>query len=273
MKRVPASSFRLSSRFLSTAFCCAVLLLLMACASTNNAQRTNRTDREYIELRVYHAADVAQLNAINQYLERVFIPALEQKGFERLGVFAAIDNDTATDKRMVVLVPFASLVQLQQIFDLTTKASGDSAAPHAAYNHPPYTRFETILLQAFAGMPAVKASGVQSDKANRVYELRSYESATEALHQNKVRMFNSGETDLFQRLGFNAVFYGQVLAGSHMPNLMYMTSFASKTARDEHWRAFGSDPQWKQLSSDPQFQNNVSHIDITFLRPTAYSRL
>jgi hypothetical protein len=122
-------------------------------------------------------------------------------------------------------------------------------------------------------MPQVKASGVKGALNERVYELRSYESATEALHQNKVQMFNAGEVQLFERLGFNAVFYGQVIAGSKMPNLMYITSFENKAARDEHWKAFGSDPEWKKMSSDPIYKNNVSHIDITFLRPTSYSKL
>jgi hypothetical protein len=86
-------------------------------------------------------------------------------------------------------------------------------------------------------------------------------------------MFNQGEVELFDRLGFNAVFYGQVIAGSRMPNLMYMTTFENRTVRDEHWKTFGSDPEWKKMSSDPKYQNNVSKIDIIYLRPTAYSKL
>jgi hypothetical protein len=86
-------------------------------------------------------------------------------------------------------------------------------------------------------------------------------------------MFNEGEVQLFDRLGFNAVFYGQVIAGSRMPNLMYITSFDNKTIRDEHWKNFVVDPAWKTMSALPQYQNNVSKIDITFLRPTTYSKL
>jgi hypothetical protein len=86
-------------------------------------------------------------------------------------------------------------------------------------------------------------------------------------------MFNAGEVELFDRLGFNAVFYGQVIAGNRMPNLMYMTSFDDKASRDAHWKAFGGDPAWKTMSSKPEYQNNVSKIDIVFLRPVAYSRL
>ena len=142
---------------------------------------------------------------------------------------------------------------------------------NAAYNKPPYTRLETIILTAFATRPQPLQTKLTGDRAKRVYELRSYESPTEALHYNKVRMFNSGETDLFDRLGFNPVFYGSVVAGSHMPNLMYLTTFNDKADREKHWDAFGKDAQWKDLSSRKEFQNNVSKADITFLYPTAYS--
>jgi hypothetical protein len=241
------------------------------------AKKAASQSQEYISIRVYHAADAAQVSTIDQYLQSLLIPALERNGFRRNGVFTAIDNDTAKDKRVYVLIPFGSLSQLEKVTAIEDKTLSDSSlAPaytKAAHNQAPFTHFETIVLRAFEGMPQVKASGVKSKPEERVYELRSYESATVALHKNKVEMFNAGEVTLFDRLGFNAVFYGQVIAGCRMPNLMYMTSFENKAARDEHWKAFGNDPEWKTMSSDPKYKNNVSHIDITFLRPTAYSKL
>ncbi len=85
-------------------------------------------------------------------------------------------------------------------------------------------------------------------------------------------MFNEGdEIGLFERLNFNAIFYGEVIAGSKMPNLMYMTSFDNMQERDEHWKKFSADPYWKKLSSLPEYQQNVSHIDINFLRPLDFS--
>jgi hypothetical protein len=131
---------------------------------------------------------------------------------------------------------------------------------------------ETILLQAFPLAPVMQTPGLKAEKKDRVYELRSYESATEKIFQNKVQMFNQGdEIGLFKRLHFNAVFYSEVIAGSKMPNLMYMTSFENMTDREAHWKAFGNDPFWKKLSGMPEYQDNVSHIDITFLRPADYS--
>lgn len=85
-------------------------------------------------------------------------------------------------------------------------------------------------------------------------------------------MFNQGdEIGLFKRLNFNAVFYSEVIAGSKMPNLMYMTSFENMDDRNAHWKAFSSDTAWVKLKSMPIYQNNVSHIDITFLKGVEYS--
>lgn len=87
-------------------------------------------------------------------------------------------------------------------------------------------------------------------------------------------MFNDGgEVNLFNQLKFNAVFYAEVLAGAHMPNLMYMTSFDNRAARDEHWKTFGADPEWKNLSAMPEYKNTVSKSDVILLHPAAYSEL
>ena len=86
-------------------------------------------------------------------------------------------------------------------------------------------------------------------------------------------MFNNGEMGIFSKLNFNAIFYGKVLAGSNMPNLMYMTSFENKEDREAHWKAFSADPDWKKMSSDPQYDHNFLKADIQLLRPTDYSDL
>jgi hypothetical protein len=127
-------------------------------------------------------------------------------------------------------------------------------------------------MQAFRLAPVMQLPALSGPREKRIYELRSYESATEKIYRNKVEMFNEGgEITLFKRLGFNAVFYADVISGPKMPNLMYMTSFEDKASRDAHWKTFVDDPEWKRLSGLPQYQKNVSHADIIFLRPTVYS--
>ena len=121
-------------------------------------------------------------------------------------------------------------------------------------------------------MPSFHVPQLKNSPDKRVYELRSYEAYSEEIFKNKVEMFNEGgEVILFNRLGFNAVFYASVISGSKMPNLMYMTTFEDMASRDEHWKAFSDDAEWKRLSAMEKYQKNVSKIDILFLRPTDYS--
>src|SRR6185436_3921077 len=106
---------------------------------------------------------------------------------------------------------------------------------NASYQSPPYGRMETIVLEAFELSPQMNLPKLSSSKQDHVYELRSYESPTESYYHNKVKMFNAGgEIGIFSRLNFNAVFYGNVIAGCRMPNLMYMTSFENMAERDAH---------------------------------------
>jgi len=235
-----------------------------------------KSDREYYEITVYHFNGAEQEKTIDNYLQNALIPALHKTGINKVGVFKALSNDTATDKLAYVFMPVKSLDQVHSIsLKLAEDAAYQTAGQEylsAVYSSPPYTRMETILLYAFPLAPKMNLPQLQSVKKDRVYELRSYESATEKLHANKVQMFNEGgEIDLFKRLNFNAIFYAQVIAGFKMPNLMYMTSFENMQEREAHWKAFGEDPVWKKLSALPEYQHNVSHIDIVFLRPADYS--
>ena len=231
---------------------------------------------EFYELKVYHFKDATQERSIDQFLKDAYLPALHRAGIAKVGVFKPLANDTAADKQVYVLIPFRSLDQfatLPQTLDKDKKFATDGQGYlTAAHDQAPYQRMESILLRAFTEMPQMAAPSLTSAPQERIYELRSYEGPTEKRYQNKVEMFNKGgEVALFKRLGFNAVFYAEVLAGSHMPNLMYMTTFENMAERDKHWKTFGDDPAWVKLKSMPEYQNNVSHADIFLMHPTAYS--
>ncbi|HEV8508235.1 MAG TPA: NIPSNAP family protein [Chitinophagaceae bacterium] len=232
--------------------------------------------REFYQLTVYHFKNAEQEKVLDNYFQNALLPALHRMKISNVGVFKSWVNDTVPEKLIYLFIPFRSL---ETLTELSAKLKGDAGYVSAgtgyldaAYTDPPYSRMETILLRAFPLAPQMQLPALQSPKKERVYELRSYESATEKKFENKVQMFNQGdEIGLFRRLNFHAVFYSEVIAGSKMPNLMYMTSFENKAARDEHWKTFVSDPYWKNLSTMPEYQNNVSHIDITFLYPAEYS--
>jgi NIPSNAP len=67
------------------------------------------------------------------------------------------------------------------------------------------------------------------------------------------------------------VFYGKVIAGSRMPNLMYMTTFNSKADRDAHWELFKNSPTWKAMVAAPEYQHNLNNASIWLLSPAEYS--
>ncbi len=236
--------------------------------------------KDLYQIKIYHLKSADQEKMVESYLEKAYLPALHRAGIAKAGVFKnikAANFDETKDERLIyVLLPFKSA---DALFKLNDKLEKDKLYQQngadyidAAYNKVPYERIETILISAFEKSPFFNLSTVSTPKANRVYELRSYEGPTEKLYKSKVKMFNTGdEIGLFKRLGFNAVFYGEVLAGSRMPNLMYLTTFDNKAARDKHWDAFSSDSQWKTLSAVEEYKNTVSKSTILFLYPADYS--
>jgi hypothetical protein len=236
----------------------------------------NKPKREFYQLTVYSYTTAAQETVLNNYLKDALLPALHKMGHTNIGVFRSLANDTAAVKMLYVFMTVKSLEEQSLITEKLNKdqeyQSAGAAYINAVYTDPPYTRMEQILLKAFPLAPQLQLPKLTAAKNERVYELRSYESATEKIFANKVKMFNEGgETVIFKNINANAVFYSEVVAGSRMPNLMYMTCYENKADRDAHWKSFSSDPAWKTLSALPEYQHNVAHIDINFLQPVEYS--
>jgi len=233
--------------------------------------------RDFYQIKVYHLKNEAQEKAVEDFLKQAYLPALHRAGIAKVGVFKPIpEAGKPAEKLIYVFIPFSSYKEfssLEKSLDKDQKYLEDGKTYlTAVLADPPYDRIETILLNAFTGSPSINLPRLSSPMKDRVYELRSYESPTEKLYWNKVEMFNKGdEIGLFKRLNFNAVFYGEVIAGSRMPNLMYLTTFENRADRDAHWKAFSSDDYWKKLSAMPQYKNNVSKNDTRFLFPVDYS--
>ena len=234
--------------------------------------------KDFYQITIYHLKSNEQVAAVDRYLKDAYLPALHRAGISKVGVFKPIANDTAQLKKIYVLIPFRSIKQWQKLpGQLDKDGSYQSAGNdfiHAPADKKPFERFESILLEAFHMHTRFEMPALKNPLAERVYELRSYESPTEHFHKTKVKMFNEGgEIALFKKLNYNAVFYGKVVSGSKMPNLMYMTTFENMADRDAHWKAFGSSPEWKTMSALPEYENkvSVSRIDIVLMHPTGYS--
>lgn len=260
-----------------------VFILALLVIPIINLFANKTAGRDFYQIKVYHLKNAAQEKTVDDFLKTAYLPALHRAGIAHVGVFKSIQNqkndanaDQGDEKLIYVFIPYRSyehFIKLEKILekDPAFQLSG-KAYLEAILAAAPYERIESILLQAFEANPSFNLPKLSSAKKDRVYELRSYEGPTEKLYKNKVKMFNKGgEVKLFKRLNFNAVFYGEVISGSRMPNLMYMTTFENKADRDEHWKTFGKDDYWLKLKSMPEYQNNVSRNDTRFLYPTDYS--
>jgi hypothetical protein len=231
---------------------------------------------EYYQIRIYHFANAEQEKMLDEYISQAYIPYLHKAGIRNVGAFKAMANDTVADKRLFVFFSASSLDKLAGLPAQLQKDSGYAKAARnymmAPWNLPPFVRMENIVLKAFPMHLKMELPKLKGPVKERVYELRSYEGPTELLYNSKVHMFNEGgEISLFDRLQFNPVFYAEVLSGSRMPNLMYMTSFENMTERDAHWKTFFADPLWKKISALPEYQHTVSKAEVMFLKATDYS--
>lgn len=252
---------------------CLFLFFLMFNAFVAHANKI-----DFYQIKIYHLKNDAQEKTVDEYLQQAYLPALHRSGVAKVGVFKPIvsDQTAVTEKLIYVFIPLKSF---DGILEVDKKLAKDQQYGidgktylDAVYNDAPYERLESVVLKAFEGAPVFMLPKLKSPMKERVYELRSYESPTEKYYHNKVQMFNKGdEIGLFKRLNFNAVFYGEVISGSRMPNLMYLTTFENKADRDEHWKAFSADDYWKKLSAMPEYQHNVSKNDTKFIYPTDYS--
>jgi hypothetical protein len=253
------------------------LLLITSILSIINISANNNDKQEYYEIKLYHISTSEQENRIDNYLKNSYIPALHKAGIKNIGVFKPIENDSVNFGKLIyVFIPFKSV---EQYLELPNIINADSEYQknateylNASYNNSPYDRIETTFLKAFKNMPIMNVPKLNAKKSEHIYELRSYESATESLLDRKIHMFNEGgEIPLFDSLNFNAVFYAKVLVGNKMPNLMYMTSFDNMATRDEHWKSFFSSKKWEELIANDYYNNSVSKAVISLLSAAEYS--
>jgi len=229
---------------------------------------------EFYELRVYTLKNAAQQKLVEEFFKNVAIPALNRYGSKNVGVFTEQKSDGQS--KLYIVIPFNSI---QDFMSVNDKLASDQAyqLQGAAYlnapaSEPAYERIQSSLLKAFAKMPKME---VPQNKP-RIFELRRYESATEAAGKKKIDMFeNLGEISIFKRVGLTPVFFGETVIGEMRPNLTYMLTFDDMAEHDKNWKTFGSDPEWARVRATPGYEDakTVSRITRTFLVPTSFSQI
>ena len=137
---------------------------------------------------------------------------------------------------------------------------------------PPYDRSDVVLLEATDYSPEIVPLAARP-KVSRIFELRVYHSPT--VRQNRLlhERFAGSEIKIFHRVGVHPILYSSTLIGPNMPNLTYLTPFATLAEREKAWDAFGADPDWIKVRKESIDRGGqiTNQISITLLRPTDYS--
>ncbi|MBN1987190.1 MAG: NIPSNAP family protein [Prolixibacteraceae bacterium] len=232
--------------------------------------------RDYYQLKVYNLKDKSQESVVDKFLKDAYLPALHRAGIKHVGVFKPVD--TSDGMKIIVFIPLKNIDQFEKLETSLAKdknfQTDGSEYINASWENPPYERMESIILKAFSEMPEFAVPNHNTPPLERIYELRSYEGPTEKYYRKKVEMFNEGgEITIFNNVGSQPVFFGEVLSGSTMPNLMYLTTYSDMKSHDEHWNAFRTHPDWKELSAKEEYKHTVSKSVIQLLHPTEYSDL
>ncbi len=232
--------------------------------------------QSYYQIKVYNLDDASQESQVDNYLKNAYLPALHRTGVKTVGVFKPIADNPDAGKKIFVFIPLKKLEQIETLDKSLLKddqflADGKNYID-ASSEKPPFQRVESIILKPFGEMKQMAVPKHSTPPSERIYELRSYEGPTEKKYRKKVEMFNQGgEVKIFKELEFQPVFFAEVLSGSAMPNLMYMTTFSNMKSHDEHWDSFRNHPDWKALSAKEEYKGTVSHSDVMLLHPTDYS--
>ena len=141
--------------------------------------------QQYYEIRIYQIADKSQEEKVDAFLKDAYIPALHRAGITKVGVFKPVETDTASYGKLVyVFIPFKTLEDYANLPGTLAKdqvyAQAGKSFIDAPFDNPPYSRLQTIILKAFMNMPQFAAPDYKNPVSERIYELRSYESSTEA---------------------------------------------------------------------------------------------
>ena len=264
--------------FLATSSAAATVAGIQALSAvTAQAQPEATAGREYYELRFFSLKPGQDGTPFLNYLETAALPALNRLKIMNVGVFTELNRPGSPF--LCVLTPYPSM---EAFIATPGRLAADKEYQEAAKQYlnlpsssPAYDRIDSTLLVAFEGMPRLVLPATTAEKKPRIFELRTYESHSEAAGKKKIEMFNKGEIEIMRRVEMAPVFFGEMLVGPRMPNLTYMLSGDNMDVHKSHWGAFGGDPEWRKMSSMPEYANSaiVSKITNKFLAPLPFSQI
>ena len=235
-----------------------------ATAAENEGAANQIFEVRCYKLRVLEGQPVRQAHRI------LGVGALAHDGApgDRAGVFRVTLGEFTP--RVYTLTAYDSLADMAEKMSAMRddKAWSKAENEFGSHDEAPFDRVESWLLRAFDGMKAIKVPEIP-DKP-RAFDLRIYEQETLRDTQEKMRMFNEEEIQIFRDCGVHPVFFGETIVGSHMPSLIYMSHYADMDARAKAWSTFGQSEGWNRIKNRPGWGNadivsTVSNIHLAGL--------
>jgi hypothetical protein len=229
-------------------------------------------DRHWYELRLYELRSDMAPNRLRTFFGEQLLPALKRAGAGAVGVFTA--EAGFPGQTLVVVIEHASAADAIAIEQRLANDAVYSAALQTLESdpQPPYVRYESRLMRAFAGHPELEVPPARAGRG-RLFELRTYESRSTASLAKKIAMFNEAEIALFRSIGMTPVFFGENVFATRLPSLTYMLVFDDMAARQQAWATFGSHPDWQRISKDPRWnvEGVTTMTNAAYLNPVAFS--
>ena len=252
--------------FLTTAGLLAAAPISKVMAQGNELQASS--SKEIYEWRVYDLKTDGA--ALDDYYARILIPAYNRQGVT-VGAFAP--EQKGDNEQRYYLFIYSDLAKYGAVkaalwndgtFRTAAQPFFDLTAPSPVYNN-----FASYLCEAFDKVPHL----LKPAKGRTLFEWRNYKSPNEEANKRKVKMFNSGEIEIFDKSGINSVCYGDVIAGPRMPSLIYLTWYLDRPTRDEAWRKFVAHPDWHSLRDLAEYRHTATDNQSVLLKPLDYSQI
>jgi hypothetical protein len=258
---------KISLFILSVTAFLAGITLFTGCSAQTSTFESDIRKKEIYEWRVYTLTKDSA--ALDDFFQTTLIPAYNRLG-ATIGAFKPFHAEDPASRYLLLVYPdFETFTKAKkeiwkdEVFTKAAQPFFDATAPN-----PLYTDFTTYLCEAFDKIPRMR----QPDKDRTLFEFRRYHSPNEEANQRKIKMFNKDEIDIFDKTGINSVCYGEILAGSDMPAIIYLTWYKDVPAHDEAWEQFRNHDDWKRIKSYPEYAYTATVNKSVWLSPLSYSQ-
>ncbi|MDR1154296.1 MAG: NIPSNAP family protein [Bacteroidales bacterium] len=231
---------------------------------------------QYYEWIRYRLLPGNKQSLVADYYRDAAIPALNKAGIKTVGVFNIKHGPDAPTLNVIIPHPtLDSVVTLNdRLLDDKSFVQAGNRFLNAPMSDPAFFTMEKSILKAFTGLPEIQIPAQKKANQPRIFQVRTYESASLIASKKKIQMFNEGgEIAIFKRTGLQPVLFGETVAGTKMPGLVYILAFDDMNDLDRNWNVFRNDPEWGKLKDDPYYTDIQSFTNDWIWTPAPFSQI